>query len=97
MPEVFSSTLAWRRRLGFGDFVRWTRRQLLLSITISFKIFTPLSSRAPLSGGLPNVMVGHPPRYPIDIQLQQWQMMSDHTLFYLYERIPALLRGRTCE
>ena len=26
MPEVFSSTLAWRRRLGFGDFVRWTRR-----------------------------------------------------------------------
>ena len=27
MSEVFSSTLAWRRRLGFGDFVRWTRRQ----------------------------------------------------------------------
>ena len=27
MPEVFSSTLAWRRRVGFGDFVRWTRRQ----------------------------------------------------------------------
>ena len=22
-----SSTIAWRRRLGFGDFVRWTRRQ----------------------------------------------------------------------
>ena len=26
MPEVFSSTFAWRRRLGFWDDVRWTRR-----------------------------------------------------------------------
>ena len=26
MPEENSSTFAWRRRLGFGDFVRWTRR-----------------------------------------------------------------------
>ena len=29
MPEVFSSTLAWRRRLGFGDSVRQTRRHSL--------------------------------------------------------------------
>ena len=27
MPEEISSTIAWRRRLGFGDFVCWTRRQ----------------------------------------------------------------------
>ena len=40
---------------------------LLPSTTISFKIFTPLSSGAPLSGGLPNVMVGHSLRYAIDI------------------------------
>ena len=28
MPEELSSTIAWRRRLGFWDEVRWTRRQL---------------------------------------------------------------------
>ena len=27
MPEKISSTIAWRRRLGFWDDVRWTRRQ----------------------------------------------------------------------
>ena len=26
MPEEFPSTIAWRRRLGFWDDVRWTRR-----------------------------------------------------------------------
>ena len=26
MPEETSWSIAWRRRLGFGDFVRWTRR-----------------------------------------------------------------------
>ena len=30
MPEVFSSTIAWRRRLGFWADVRWTRRQYIL-------------------------------------------------------------------
>ena len=26
MPEEFPMTIAWRRRLGFWDDVRWTRR-----------------------------------------------------------------------
>ena len=29
MPEKISSTIAWRRRLGFWADVRWTRRQFV--------------------------------------------------------------------
>ena len=34
MPEEFPSTIAWRRRLGFWDDVRWTRRHLQIQIYI---------------------------------------------------------------
>ena len=33
MPEKISSTIAWRRRLGFWDDVRWTRRHIKMSPT----------------------------------------------------------------
>ena len=34
MPEETSWNIAWRRRLGFGDFVRWTRRHGVISLTL---------------------------------------------------------------
>ena len=34
MPEELSSTITWRRRLGFWDEVRWTRRHLFACLSL---------------------------------------------------------------